>query len=216
MLIVGAKGFAKEVLEVIWQNEQNEAIAFFDNVSPNIEDKLFGRFRVLRTFEQVSAFFSETGDPRVALGIGGPRARYILYQKFQKLSAQFPSAISPFARIGHFDATIGEACNIMTGVVITNSIQIGKGVLLNLNCTIGHDTVIGDFVEMSPGTAVSGRCHIGRFSVLGTNSIVIPDVTIGENVVVGAGAVVTKDVPPNSLVVGMPAVIKKELPPLDF
>ncbi|MNG38364.1 Maltose O-acetyltransferase [compost metagenome] len=52
--------------------------------------------------------------------------------------------------------------------------------------------------------------------MLGTNATVLPKVTIGKNVIVGAGAVVTKDVPDNSLVVGIPGKIIKELPSLNF
>ena len=46
MLIVGAKGFAKEVLEVLHQNNQTENVVFFDDVNPDIGDFLFGKFKI--------------------------------------------------------------------------------------------------------------------------------------------------------------------------
>lgn len=104
----------------------------------------------------------------------------------------------------------------MTGTIITACVQVRKGVLINLNCTIGHDSLIEEFVEISPGTAISGHCYLGRFSVLGTNSTVLPGIRIGENVIVGAGAVVTKDVSDNSVVVGVPAKCVKVNDPLKF
>ena len=104
----------------------------------------------------------------------------------------------------------------MTGSVITNDVKIENGVLINLNCTIGHDSHIGSFVEMSPGVHISGNCVVGDYSVLGTNSTVLPKISIGKNVIVGAGSVVTKNIPDNSLVVGIPAKVIKELNPLNL
>lgn len=104
----------------------------------------------------------------------------------------------------------------MTGAIITNSIRIGNGCLINLNSTIGNDSVLGDFVECSPGVNISGNCKIGNYCNLGTNALILPKIKIGDNVIVGAGAVVTKDMPDNCLIMGMPAAIRKELEPLNF
>ncbi|RVT75871.1 acetyltransferase [Flavobacterium sufflavum] len=215
MLIVGAKGFAKEVLEVVHQLNDLENLVFYDDVNTDIPEKLFGRFPVLRNLEQAANYF-KAYDNRFTIGIGNPVLRRTLLDKFEAIGGVFLSTISPLARIGNFGNTIEDGCNIMTGTVITSDIVIRKGTLINLNCTVGHDSLIGNFVEMSPGVHVSGNCIIGDYSVLGTNVTVLPKVKIGKNVIVGAGSVVTKDVPDNSLIVGVPAVIKKELIPLEF
>ena len=216
MLIVGAKGFAKEVLEVVWQNNQNEEIVFFDNITAEIEDLLFGQFRILKSIPEAIEYFALNSDKRFTIGIGNPISRFNLHKMFLEIGGAFVSTISPYVRIGHFDNIIEAGCNIMGGTIITNSVKIGKGALINLNCTVGHDCTIGEFVEMSPGTHISGNCRIGSFSVLGTNSTILPKLTLGDNVIVGAGAVVTKDVPANSLVVGIPAKIVKDLPKIDL
>lgn len=213
MLIIGAKGFAKEVLEVLHQLGQLDHLAFFDNVSTDIPDWLYDRFPVIRTLEEAATFFRDHG-PAFTLGLGGPATRYALCQKMEAIGGELTATISPFAHIGHFGNNLAPGSNIMTGSVLTNDIQLGKGCLINLNCTIGHDCRIGDFVEMSPGVHVSGNCAIGHFCNLGTNAVILPKVTLGDNVVVGAGAVVTKNVPDNSLVVGIPAQKIKDLEPL--
>jgi sugar O-acyltransferase (sialic acid O-acetyltransferase NeuD family) len=216
MIIIGAKGFAKEVLEVAWQNNIRDDIAFFDNVSKDLDPMVFNRFRILVSYEDVTHWFLTSKSKDFVLGIGNPSTRRTLTNKFEKLGGTLSSLISPFAHIGHFGNHIGVGCTIMTGVVITNSITLGKGSLINLNCTIGHDSIIGEFVEMSPGTHISGNCKIGDYCIFGTNSTLLPKVSIGNNVIIGAGAVITKDVPDNSLVVGTPGKIIKELPPITF
>lgn len=214
MLIIGAKGFAKEVLEILFQDNNVDDVAFFDNVNKDIENTLFNKFKVLKSDAQVAEFFTSF-TTNFTIGIGGPLLRFKLYQKFKSLGGNFKSTISPYAIIGNFDNRVGKGCNIMSGVIITSDIQIGTGVLINIGSTIGHDSIIGDFVEISPGVNISGNCSIGKFSNLGTNSTILPKVKIGENVTVGAGSVVTKDIPSNCIVVGIPAKIIKELPPID-
>ena len=215
MIIVGAKGFAKEVLEVLHQLNQLEHLVFYDDVNEGVPTFLYEQFPVLRNKEDAAHYF-KTVDSRFTIGIGNPVLRKKLTLEFEAMGGVFKSTISPLAQIGHYGNSIGEGSNIMTGTVITNDIKIGKGVLINLNCTVGHDSTIGDFTELSPGVHVSGNCTIGNYCNVGTNATILPKITIGSNVIIGAGSVVTKDIPDNCLVVGIPATIKKELPELNF
>ncbi len=214
MVIIGAKGFAKEVLEVLHQSlHPLSKIAFFDDVNTDLPDLLFGEFRILKNKDDVLNYFNQT-DKQFTLGIGGPINRAKLAARFENWGGVLTSVISPKANIGSFNVTLESGLSLMTGTTLTSDIIIKKGSLINLHCTVGHDSTIGRFVELSPGVHVSGRCTIGDYCNLGTNATLLPEITLGENVVVGAGAVVSKDVPSNSVVVGIPAKIIKELPPI--
>lgn len=209
MIIIGAKGFAKEVLEIVSQNNELENVVFYDDVNADLPNKLYAQFSILKTSIEAENYF-KTVDNKFTIGIGTPVLRKKLYDKFEALGGVFNSTISPKATIGSFGNHIGDGCNIMTGTVITNDVTIGKGTLINLNCTIGHDVLIEDFVELCPGVNVSGNCNIGELSFIGTNATILPSICIGKNVIVAAGSVVTKDVPDNCMVAGIPAIIKKE------
>lgn len=210
MLIVGAKGFAKEVLAVLHQCNALENLVFYDDINPEVKGLLYNRFPILKEEEAVIAHFNHT-DKRFILGVGGSSLRHKLALKFRKLGGELTGSISPYATIGAFGNTIGAGVNLMTGTVITSDISIGEGTLVNLNCTIGHDTIIGNYVEISPGVSISGNCIIGDYCSIGTGAVILPKVKLGKNVVVGAGSVVTKNIDENSLAVGVPAVVIKSL-----
>jgi sugar O-acyltransferase (sialic acid O-acetyltransferase NeuD family) len=219
MVILGAGGFAKELLEVVLQFDEEgkkegsirfmyqelvHNLHFFDTLLKDSPDSVLSKYPILTTNEALAEYLAKHAG-FFALGIGSVPLRKKLYDLGTSLGGNAQTIISPFARIGRNEVVIGEGCTLMTGSVLTASIHIGKGCLINLNCTVGHDTQIGDFCELSPGTHISGGVEIGDFCTFGTGSVVLPKIKIGNYVTVGAGAVVTKDVPDNTTVVGIPA-----------
>jgi len=99
----------------------------------------------------------------------------------------------------------------MPGSILTNDISISKGTIINQLTSIGHDVFIDEYCEICPNVSISGNCKIGSFTFIGTGAIILPKVIIGKNVIIGAGSVVTKDIPNNSLAVGVPAKVIKQL-----
>jgi acetyltransferase-like isoleucine patch superfamily enzyme len=77
--------------------------------------------------------------------------------------------------------------------------------MINLTCTVGHETKIGEGTVVNPLTAISGGVTLGNRVLLGTHAAILQYVKIGDDAVVGAGALVTKDVPDGVTVVGVPA-----------
>ena len=213
MLIVGAKGFAKEILEILHQKNQTQNLAFYDDVHINGPDRIFDKFEILKNEGAVLEHFLKCGR-EYTLGIGKPILRKKLFDKFSLLKGTLTSTISNNADIGSFNVTIAEGANILSGVKISNEVKIGKAVIIYYNSILTHDNEIGDFVEISPSVSILGNVQIGSYSHIGSNATILPNLTIGCNVTIGAGAVVTKNIPDNSLVVGVPGKIIKELPPI--
>lgn len=210
MLIVGAKGFAKEVLEILHALGQIENTSFYDDVSEFVPDKLFGFFPVIRTMSEAVEYF-QTVDKQFVLGLGNPFLRKTLCDKFESIGGVLNSTMSPMAFIGSYDVEIGFGTNILPGAIVSNGSKLGKGCILYYNSIITHDCVIADFVEISPAVTILGRCKIGSCTQIGSNATILPDITIGQNVIIGAGSVVTKDVPDNTMVIGVPARVVKKL-----
>lgn len=215
MLIIGARGFAKEVMGVFDQLNQLEGVAFYDDVNKDIGEFVFGYFPILKNETAVKNFFSKN-ENKFTIGIGNPQLRYSLYLKFKNLGGILCSSISPKAEIGNFDVQIGIGSNILSNTVFSNSVRIGKGCIIYYNVIVTHDCIVNDFVELSPNVTLLGNVEVGSFTQIGASSTVLPNVKIGKNVIIGAGSVVTKDIPDNCMALGIPAKIIKELTPLSF
>ena len=203
MLIVGAKGLAKELLQIITESGKDQSLYFYDDVSLDLPKVLYGRYEVFSNTEQVRSLFNL--DSRFILGLGQPHLRKQLNQKFEDLGGQLTSTISKEAYASKEDVSLREGANLMAGVKISNGVKIGKALLAYYDVIITHDVKIGDFVELSPGCKLLGRVTIEDNVHVGTAAIILPNIILGARAVIGAGAVVTKDVKPDTVVIGNPA-----------
>ncbi|MBS4064899.1 MAG: acetyltransferase [Chitinophagaceae bacterium] len=210
MLVAGAKRHAKEVLQILEFNNEATKITFFDDVSKNINGVFLERYEVLTHLTSAKDYF-ENIDHRFILALGTPLYRKLVAEKLTQVGGKLTTIVANSALIGNHQVELGIGLNIMHQVMISNSVKIGRGSLINAFSSIHHDTIIGDFCEVSPHAVLLGGSSLGNFTSVGANATVLPNVSIGSNVIVGAGSVVTKDIPDNCLVVGVPAIVKKEL-----
>lgn len=138
-------------------------------------------------------------DRPTVIAIGDIDVRKRMFAKFIHLDFCLFDAGKTYGRV-----RAGSGSIFCPGTILTTGITIGRHVIINLNCTIGHDCVIGDFVTMSPGANVSGNVTIGNGCYIGTNAVIREKITICDNVVIGAGGVVVKDIKEPGVYVGNP------------
>lgn len=98
---------------------------------------------------------------------------------------------------------IGKGTIIADNAVIAPRVNIGESVLVNYGATIGHDTTIAKLSAIGPQAAVGGFCRIEEAVYIGAGALIRECLSIGHDSTIGMGAIVTKDVPPNSLVTGV-------------
>ncbi|MFN6969944.1 MAG: acyltransferase [Rheinheimera sp.] len=118
-------------------------------------------------------------------------------------------------------ASIGRNCNICAHTLIESDVVVGdhvtvkSGVYLWDGLRVGHHVFIGPNATFTNDKTPRSKVYpeqflntvIEDFASIGANATILPGITIGRNAMVGAGAVVTKSVPPNAVVVGNPAKI---------
>ena len=202
--VYGASGFGREVVWLIHTCNDYDVVCFIDdNIAKH--GSLLNSIPVM-SLEQTCKKFS---NANVVVGVGIPKTRELLVKKSASAGFNFETIIHP--RVEHSKwIEIGIGTVICAGNILTTNITLGQHVQINLDCTVGHDVIMGDYTTLAPGVHVSGRVHLGRRVYVGTGAVIIngterDPIIIGDDAVIGAGAVVTKYVPPGVTVVGVPA-----------
>ena len=209
LVIFGAGGFGREVLQIVLdQNEDQRTwnfLGFLDG-NPDLLGKEIHGFPVLGGAEWLRG----RSGVHVAVAVGNPAVKKKIVREILEMGENsFATLIHPDVWIGR-NVFIDPGTIICSGNRITTDIRIGAHVILNLNCTVGHDAIIEDFATLYPGVHVSGNVHLEEGAEIGTGTAIIQGVRVGAWTTVGAGAAVVRDLPPGVVAVGVPAKVIKE------
>lgn len=211
IVILGAGGLAREVLDVInainvKQSDSAMKVLGFIDENPGMHGKNLNGYPVLGGFDWFSKV--DVAKVKAICGIGNNEARKKVTEKAEKLGVEFTNVVHPNVQMG-YDVRLGRGIVICAGVILTCNIKIGNHVYINLDCTVGHDSILEDYVNLAPSVNVSGNCRLLEGAHVFTNAVIIPPVTIGKWSMIGAGAVVLKDIPDYTVAVGTPASVIK-------
>lgn len=203
VLILGAGGHGRVVLDILVQAGRHQIVGFLDN-NPAILGRRIDGLPVYGATGDLQRFARELDAAAAIVAIGDNGTRRGLAREVDTLGIELISAIHPSATLAR-NAAIGRNVVIAAGAVVCSNCQIGDSVILNTGCIIDHQTMIGEGTHICPGVRIAGRVKVEPGVFVGVGATVIPKVTLGCECIVGAGAVVIEDVPPLATVVGVPA-----------
>ena len=200
--VIGAGGHAKVVISTL-QAAGFSVSGAFDDDSQKWGYQILGA-PVLGPVEAAKEF---TGKGSFVIGVGDNARRKALAETLGDL--EWGIVIHPRSYV-HPSARLGPGTVVFAGAVIQPGTVLGGHCIVNTSATVDHDCRIESYVHLAPGVHLAGGVEVGEGAMVGIGSSVVPNIRIGRWTVVGAGAVVVRDLPSNVTAVGVPARVIRE------
>ncbi len=198
LVIIGASGHGKVIADIAIKLNRYEEILFLDD---NTTIKECGGFPVIGTSRD---FLTYRDDSEFIIGIGNAQIRNRITDMLEHESATIATLVHPNSSIGQ-NVTIGQGTVIMAGAVINSDSRIGKSCIINTCASVDHDCILEDYVHVAVGAHACGTVQIGHHTWIGAGATVINNLSVCPECMIGAGAVVTRDIIENGTYVGVPA-----------
>jgi sugar O-acyltransferase (sialic acid O-acetyltransferase NeuD family) len=211
LYIIGAGGFGREVADTV--REINKADGPVYRIAGFVDDdeskwgKIVNDIEVKGGVDWLLGLGSGGQKPCAVITIAKPKIRENIAKKLYRY-VNWINVIHPFASIS-ISSTIGKGNIVQSFVSINANTKIGDHCIINYNSMIGHDVVLEEYVSIMPQCGIPGGCSLKKRAYIGIGTTMIQNIVIGEDVVIGAGSVVLKDVNRDTTVFGNPARLMK-------
>lgn len=200
IILIGYGGHARSVADCIERRHAFRIAGYTEFVPQNSEYRYLGRDDELERLYRNGIL-----NAVICVGyLGKGDLRERLYQKLKKIGYNLPAILDPSAIVSD-RAVLGEGSFVGKGAIVNSGAQIGRACIVNTMSLIEHNCVVGDFVHLAVGAVLCGGVLVERNAFVGAGATVLQARRIGEGSLIGAGAVVTTDIPGNCTAVGIPA-----------
>ena len=205
IIIIGAGAFGREVKWLIERiNEANDEAQW--NVLGFVDDGICKGTMIdgLSVLGGVDYLFDLAEPINLVCAVAGVKARETIILKIiDKANVSFPNLIDPSV-IQSPSVQMGQGNIICASSILSVDIKIEDFVIIDWKCTVGHDAKLESFVTVYPGVNISGCVDVGVRCELGTGTKIVQGLKISNDIVIGAGAVVVRDVSESGTYVGIP------------
>lgn len=203
-----AGGFARETYQGFLETQGSIAQSNFDILFIDDDPVIQGtRIHGLR----VISYEEAKNIPGICINVAfaPPALRRKKVEQCERDGIETFSSFATTAIIGP-NVTIGAGAIFSHNSMVTSDVRIGRAFHCNIYSYVAHDCIIGDFVTFAPRVSLNGRIKVEDDVYIGSDATFLPGktdrfLTIGKGAVIGAGALVTKDVEPGAVMVGSPA-----------
>ena len=197
IILIGGGGHCKACIDVIEQARTFQIAGIVD-VPEKLHQKILGH-EIIATDDDLPHLVKEYGYCLITLGqIKSPDRRIKLFEALKNMGAKLPVIISQHAYISKH-VEVGEGSIIMHQALVNAGVKIGSNCIINNKTLIEHDAIIGNHCHIATCAVINGGVKVGSGTFFGSNSVSKEYIEIGENSVIGCGAKIIKNVPPNSL-----------------
>ena len=205
-IIIGAGTYGEVYLSYLL-DAGIEIVGLLDD-NESLHGRLIQGVPVLGGISTLETLRETHGIEAVYCPIGNNKLRVKFLEYALELGYKTPNFIHKTVIMSP-NVTIGaQGVYILPGAIVMPYCNIKDFVMISVKVVISHHSTIEEGVFFSAGTTLGASIHVDKYSYIGISSTIMTGVKeLGENCMIGAGAVVIKDVPQNAVMVGVPAKI---------
>lgn len=204
LILIGGGGHCKSIIDVAESAGYN-ILGILD--MPEDIDKSVLDYKVIGTDDDIPQFVDKAEFIITVGFIKSPAIRMCIYDKVKEAGGKLATIIASTAHVSRY-ASLGEGTVVMHQAVVNAGARIGENCIINTFCNIEHDAVIGDQCHISTGAMVNGDCKVGKMCFIGSQSVLANGISICDDVIVGAGSLVRKNILKPGIYSGNPAILK--------
>lgn len=204
-VIIGA-GTYGEVYLAYLQESGVDIVGFLDD-DPKFHNQLVHGVPVLGSISLLETLKESNGVEAVYCPLGNNKLRVKFLSYARSLGYNIPNYIHPSVVLSD-NVTIGSGCYILLGTTIMPYTELKDYVMISMGVHVAHHSLLDEGVFLSTGCNFGASIHAHKYAYCGISSTIMTGIhEIGEDCLIGAGAVVIKDVPERAVMAGVPAKV---------
>lgn len=213
-MVVGGSGHARCVIDAAQAGMAVNVAAVVDD-GLEVGSEVLG-VPVVGGTDAVAEWWRDGRIDGVVIGIGDNHTRLVVSQRLEAEASGLPclTVVHPTASVAR-SARLGPGVVVLAGATVGPQASVGAHGLLGAQANLDHDAFLGEGASLGPGALTGGMVNIGTATAVAMGAVVRHGLTVGEHSVLGAGAVLTGDLPSHTVAWGSPARVVRSRRPGD-